>query len=298
MATYSMESLNGTSRSFRLEQQIMAENSHIYYTAEALVSGFMFTFIFTFHTRLTLLTFAKKFRRRTNTPLLLHVAVGVFELVRLHYYRARYGALAHSPDLLDLVTCLIQVVTNLQLAKTSRRGDPYSTRACYQAGGILRLALEVAAFARGNAIVHAASVKCLHSFIYTRLVIFVATNMLRLDLRLPLSKLYAYGVFLGAVLAVNEGGLPMGVPVYIALIGAVMGLNRLTSDATLKSEDSYSRNTMKLLHFLRQWGFIELKTINRLESPPELDVRVKDEYINTQSPEISAIIEGPMEAVH
>jgi hypothetical protein len=209
----------------------MAVDIHMYNTIEALVSGLLFTFIFAHHSRWTVPMYAKKFQRRTNFPLLLHISTGVFELARLHYYRTRQGGIVRSPNTIDLAACFVQALTSLQLAKSSRRGDVYSTRPCYQAGSVLRVVLEVTAFIQGSAALHAASVKCLNSFIYTRLIIFVATRVLRLDSRLPLSALYAYGVFLGAVFAVNGSGIPLGVPVYITLVGVVMALNRLTSDA-------------------------------------------------------------------
>ena len=45
------------------------------------------------------------------------------------------------------------------------------------------------------------------------------------------ATIYAHGVFLGAVIAIYDPGLPAGVPVYIGMVGAVMVLNRDAADS-------------------------------------------------------------------
>ncbi|KAH6952403.1 hypothetical protein BKA56DRAFT_682171 [Ilyonectria sp. MPI-CAGE-AT-0026] len=134
------------------------------------------------------------------------------------------------------VACFVQAFTTLRLSKTLLRGD-ISTRPSYQAPALMRPFVGLAAIVYQSAAIHRASVKLLHAFLYTRMIIFLAK-------RFGVGKIhsnatiYAHAVFLGAIIAIHDSGLPAGVPVYIGMVGAVMVLNRYVTDRLARSSTS------------------------------------------------------------
>lgn len=183
-----------------------------------------YAFVLASHSRRTIPHYTATFRKPSPAPLAVHIIAGLFEIFRYHT-RALNGPVI--PDRLDYLTCLLQSVTNLILAKTLLRGD-YTTRPTYQVAGIIRPILGAVALSTGSAELHRASVKLVNGFMYTRLVIFVE-KALYIDRLSSNSVLYARGVFIGAILSVCDAGLPAGVPIYIIWIGLVTSMNHLTS---------------------------------------------------------------------
>lgn len=177
------------------------------------------------HTSWSYPRYVSTFRKRSSFPLILHIAAGSFELVRFHVTAAFH---APTPDAFDLVAALVQSATNLYLAKTLVRGNE-TTRPSYQAGGIMRPIVSTIAFFKGDAYLHRGSVKLVNSFIYTRMIIYLAQHM-GLSKTFSQSTIYAFGVFLGAVIAVSESQLPLGVPIYIAFVGILTSWNRVAAD--------------------------------------------------------------------
>lgn len=185
----------------------------------------LFLCIVSYHTRRTAPAYRAKFRKRTSLPLQIHIMAGSFEILRYHILTTLGQA---TPDVFDLVACLLQSYTNLVLAKTLIRGEK-TTRPSYQVAGFLRPIIGVVAFVSGSPDYHCASVKLVNAFIFTRMIIFVA-RALRLGKIHSQPTIYAYAVFLGGVLSVYESGLSGGVPAYIGLVAMLTALNQYVSE--------------------------------------------------------------------
>jgi hypothetical protein len=153
----------------------------------------------------------------------LHAVAGLTEVFRYHL-RAAFFPVPIIPDSLDVALCLTQSATNLALAKTLLRGDPSVTRPSYQAGAVLRPALGIAAFVWRDPWLHRASVKVVNGFLYTRLGIWACSATGLWDG--AYAKVYALSVYVGAVLAVMEGGGVWAVYGYNALVLGVFVFNR------------------------------------------------------------------------
>ncbi|RTE68071.1 hypothetical protein BHE90_017552, partial [Fusarium euwallaceae] len=132
------------------------------------------------------------------------------------------------PEVVDTVACFAQAFTTLRLSKTLLRGD-ITTRPSYQAPALMRPFVGLTALVYQSPSIHRASVKLLHAFLYTQMIIFLAKRfgVGRIQSN---ATIYAHAVFLGAIIAIHDSGLPAGVPVYIGMVGAVMVLNRYVAD--------------------------------------------------------------------
>ncbi|UPK92548.1 hypothetical protein LCI18_003483 [Fusarium solani-melongenae] len=158
--------------------------------------------------------------------LTLHILSASFELVRYYAQAINEDVL---PDVLDTAACFVHSATTLGLANQLLRGDQ-TTRASYQAPGLMRPFVAVVALLYQSVFVHRAAVKLLNAFLYTRLVIFFAKRF-KMNKIHPFATIYAHGVFLGAVVAIYDSGLPARVLVYIGMVGAMMVLNRYVADS-------------------------------------------------------------------
>jgi hypothetical protein len=181
-----------------------------------------FCVILIYHTRWSAPKYQRIFHKQSSLPLVIHMAAGTFELLRYNYF------LTQTSDAFDLVACLLQASTNPILVKTLVRGNA-TTRPTYQVAGLMRPLLGLYAFFSASPTMHRASVKLVNSFVYTRLIIYFATQV-RLNRRYWWSIIYADAVFYGAVIAVYESELPAGVAVFICMVKAVQELNKWTSE--------------------------------------------------------------------
>lgn len=191
-----------------------------------LLLGSVYLCIFGYHTRRSLRVYRITSGKQTSLMLMLHILSASFELLRF-YAQALNGDVL--PDVLDTVACFVHSATTSGLAKQLLRGDQ-TTRASYQAPALMRPFVALTSLLNQSVFVHRASVKLLHAFLYTRLIIFLAKRF-KMNKIYSFSTIYAHGVFLGAVIAIHDSGLPAGVPVYIGMVGAVMGLNRYVADS-------------------------------------------------------------------
>ncbi|KAJ3460381.1 hypothetical protein MRS44_011248 [Fusarium solani] len=95
------------------------------------------------------------------------------------------------------------------------------------------------------------------------------------------STIYAHGVFLGAVIAIHDSGLPAGVPVYIGMVGAVMVLNRYVADSYTElaiGQISISRGHRVLLHAFVWIGLADLDIIKQQGHIKKESLLEKDQY--------------------
>ncbi|KAH8661193.1 hypothetical protein BGZ61DRAFT_485539 [Ilyonectria robusta] len=237
----------------------------------------VYLLIFAYHTRRSLPVYHATFRKQGSFSLVLHILAGSFELVR-YYTRAVDGNVV--PEVLDTVACFVQAFTTLRLSKTLLRGD-MSTRPSYQAPALMRPFIGLAAIVYQSASIHRASVKLLHAFLYTRMIIFLAK-------RFGVGKIhsnatiYAHAVFLGAIIAIDDSGLPAGVPVYIGMVGAVMVLNRYVANRLARSSASevsmsiWERTLMCVLLWL---GLANLEAIKEHDHSSKPTPSANDEYV-------------------
>lgn len=181
----------------------------------------LFCVILIYHTRSSAPKYQRIFHKHSSSPLLIHMAAGTFEIVRYNYFHTE------TSDIFDLIACLLQSCTNLIMVKTLVRGNT-TTRPTYQVAGLMRPPLGLCAFFSASPMMHRGSVKLVNSFVYTRIIIYVATK-LRLDKRYWWSRIYADAVFYGAIIAVYESGIPAGVVVFVCMVKAVQQLNKWTS---------------------------------------------------------------------
>ncbi|KAJ3453549.1 hypothetical protein MRS44_017796 [Fusarium solani] len=130
----------------------------------------VYLLIFAYHTRRSLPVYHAKFRKQSSSSLVLHILAGSFELIR-YYTRAVDGDVV--PEVLDTVACFAQAFTTLRLSKTLVRGD-ITTRPSYQAPALMRPFVGLTALVYQSPSIHRASVKLLHAFLYTRMIIFLA----------------------------------------------------------------------------------------------------------------------------
>lgn len=176
------------------------------------------------HTRRSLPQYTTNFKRSSNLPLALHTACALIEVFRYHI-RALNGPVRPMP--LDALLCLLHSVTNLDLAKTLMRGRPKPTRAGYQAFAVLRAGIGVAAVAWDDVHLHRATVKCLDSFLYTRMSIFVLYNLKALD---SFADIYALSTYFATLMAMWGAGLPLSLlHVLNAMFLGFVVLNRWVS---------------------------------------------------------------------
>ncbi|RSL80276.1 hypothetical protein CDV31_017135 [Fusarium ambrosium] len=206
----------------------------------------MYLLIFAYHTRRSLPVYNAKFRKQSSLSLVLHILAGSFELIR-YYTRALDGDVV--PEVLDTAACFAQAFTTLRLSKTLLRGD-ITTRPSYQAPALMRPFVGLTALVYQSPSIHRASVKLLHAFLYTRMIIFLAKRFGVGKIQSN-ATIYAHAVFLGAIIAIHDSGLPAGVPVYIGMVGAVMVLNRYVADRLARpwtSEVSMSIWGRTLIH--------------------------------------------------
>lgn len=136
------------------------------------------------------------------------------------------------PEVLDTVACFVQALTALRLSKTLLRGD-VTTRPSYQTPALMRPFIGLAAIVHQSATIHRASVKLLHTFLYTRMIIFLAKRLSVGKIH-PNTIIYAHTVFLGAIISIHDLGLPASIPIYIGLVGVVMVLNQYVADRLAK----------------------------------------------------------------
>ncbi|RSL48170.1 hypothetical protein CEP54_013063 [Fusarium duplospermum] len=200
----------------------------------------VYLLIFAYHTRRSLPVYHVNSCQKRSMALALHILAGAFELTR-YYARAVKGPVL--PDLADTAACFAHSFTTLTLARTLLRGDK-TTRASYQAPALMRPLLALIAIGYENAFIHEASVKLLHAFLYTRLIIFLAKRI-GMNKVQSYATVYAHAVSLGAIVAIHYSGLPGGVPVYIGAVGVVMVFNHRMSAALSKSAESgrYTQDT-------------------------------------------------------
>ncbi|RSL39516.1 hypothetical protein CEP54_016309 [Fusarium duplospermum] len=240
----------------------------------------MYLLIFAYHTRRSLPVYHAKFRKQSSSSLVLHILAGSFELAR-YYTRAVDGDVV--PEVLDTVACFAQAFTTLRLSKTLLRGD-ITTRPSYQAPALMRPFVGLTALVYQSPSIHRASVKLLHAFLYTRMIIFLAKRfgVGRIQLN---ATIYAHAVFLGAIIAIHDSGLHAGVPVYISMVGAVMVLNRYVADRLTSSWTSevsmpiWERNLMRVLLWL---GLANLEAIKEDDRSSKLSCPVNDEYVQEE----------------
>ncbi|RMI93959.1 hypothetical protein CDV36_016510, partial [Fusarium kuroshium] len=132
---------------------------------------------------------------RTSRSLLLHILAGLFELVR-YYTRGVDGDVV--PEVLDTAACFAQAFTTLHRSKTLLRGD-IMTRPSYQAPALMRPFARLTALVYQSPSIHRASVKLLHTFLYTRMIIFLVKRF-GVDKTHSNTTIYAHAVFLGAIM--------------------------------------------------------------------------------------------------
>lgn len=177
--------------------------------AQDLLLGSVYLCIFGYHTRRGSRVYRIASGKQTSLMLTPYILAASFELLR-YYAQAAKGDFL--PDVFDTVACFIHSSTTLGLAKQLPRGDQ-TTRASYQAPALIRPFVALIALLNQSVFVHRALVKLLHAFLYTQLIIFLAKRF-KMNKIHSFATIYAHGVFLGAVIAIYDLGLPAGVPVH------------------------------------------------------------------------------------
>ncbi|CAG9990970.1 unnamed protein product [Clonostachys byssicola] len=234
-----------------------------------------------YHTRKSVPLYAAKFRKASKTPLHIHMVAGAAEIIRYHITALTDQP---SPDLLDLVLCLLQSATTLHLAKTLIRGDQ-TTRPTYQVTGLARPFLTLAALYTDDEQLHRGSVKLVNGFIYVRLIIF-SYRVLNLDRVFTGPAVYAHAIFIGGLLAVYEAGFPFGVPAFVIQVGLMISLHRFVTDYVQRKRTTGHRpQHIKLgihIRLLLFAGIADLQTIKWYQKPPELMLKINDSYGTNQ----------------
>ncbi|EEU43741.1 uncharacterized protein NECHADRAFT_82843 [Fusarium vanettenii 77-13-4] len=244
--------------------------------AQYLLLGSVNPCIFGYHTRRSLRVYRITSGKKTSLMLMLHILSASFELLR-YYAQAVSGDV--FPDVFDIVGCFVHSATTLGLAKQLLRGDQ-TTRASYQAPALMRPFVALVALLNQSAFVHRASVKLLHAFLYTRLIIFLGKRF-KMNKLHSFATIYAHGVFLGAVIAIHDSGLPAGVPVYIGMVGAVMVLNRYVADSCMElatGKTSLLGGYRVLLRILVWIGLADLDIIKKQGHINKEALLEKDQY--------------------
>ena len=157
----------------------------------------------TYHSRRSVPQYNTTFKKSSSLPLAIHTVCALIEIFR-YDIKALSGLVTPTP--LDAMLCILHSVTNLELAKTLMRGRPKPTRAGYQAFAVLRVGISVCAVAWGDAHLHRAAVRCLDSFIYTRVCVFLFYYFKVLG---SYADIYALSTYLATVMVLWEGGLPV-----------------------------------------------------------------------------------------
>ena len=178
-----------------------------------------------YHTRRSVPQYNSNFKRSSSLPLALHTACALVEVFRYHI-RALDGPV--TPTALDAFICLLHSITSFELAKTLMRGRPKPTRAAYQAFTFLRVGIGITAVVWEDIHLHRAAVKCLNSFLYTRVSIFLLYNLKALD---SYADIYALSTYFATVMAMWEGHVPWFLlHVYNAMFLGLVVLNRWVSN--------------------------------------------------------------------
>ncbi|KAH6959728.1 hypothetical protein BKA56DRAFT_637566 [Ilyonectria sp. MPI-CAGE-AT-0026] len=207
----------------------------------------VYLLIFAYHTRRSL--------PQGSFSLVLHILAGSFELGNV------------VPELLDTVACFVQAFTTLRLTKTLLRGEYNDTT--------------VLPGSRIDAALHRTGCHRLPERHYTpgisqaspRLPLHSNDHILGQEVGVGKihsnATIYAHAVFLGAIIAIHDSGLPAGVPVYIGMVGAVMVLNRYVADRL-------ARTLMCVLLWLGLANLEADQEHDRSSKPPP---SVNDEYV-------------------
>lgn len=174
---------------------------------------------FTFHTRHALPIYLNTFAKPNRIPLLLHISAGFIEVFKYQILAMRGTVF---PDTWDLILCLYHSLSSIYMTKTLRRGN-IGTRPAYQVVALWRLCLSTAAWAKHDPHLHWASVRIINSFVYTRVIIYLAYKA-RFDRRFSGGDLYAAGVFFAGLISIWEIGLFCGLPLFLAHIAGQMWL--------------------------------------------------------------------------
>jgi len=245
---------------------------------------FMYGMATSLHTRTTAPQYSKTFRKRSNLPLIIHIASGLSEVFRYQFRHVLAAGGPVVPNIVDLVLALAHSWSVALLTKTLLRGHRSLTRPSYLAGAVLRSIVSVIAFATSSPELHRGSVKIINGFIYTRAIIALAC---RFDLTRCYSAMYAAGVFLAGVLSTYESGLPAAMPAYMALTPALAVLNRLVSaelaNAPSMSPGSGGSLRARILGLLVAAGVAELDTIKAVEQTSAISSSIKDDYIEEEA---------------
>ncbi|QMW27828.1 hypothetical protein G4B84_003117 [Aspergillus flavus NRRL3357] len=152
----------------------------------------------------------------TTSDLPWHVLAGITELT-LYYCN-------FNCTLLAVLACYVQSLTSLSLVKRLPNGYPPHTRPAYQGGNILRMYQILVAYTTQNPIDYHDAIVPLHSFIYTRIIIFLFGTMgpsLSFSKNVNSPFVYAEAVFGGALIAIGHCTRPSAIIVYLLLVHAV-----------------------------------------------------------------------------
>lgn len=155
--------------------------------------------------------------------LLVHIVTS-FIIASRYYILQLFGL--PMPNSLDLVLGLIQTITSLCLAKYTPAHDTLY-KSSFQAMGVMNLVSVVATFATGSPKCHRIFVKCVDWFTYFRwlLIAMRKTHVLGFP-KLPVTVSVH---LVSAPFTLWMAGYPGGIPIYFALLIAVMSLNRRVS---------------------------------------------------------------------
>lgn len=194
---------------------------------EAFVVFTLTTLTFQAHTNGAIRRSLKALHKPLNVTVLVHVATGMFEVLR--YYIRRFtqsdGAEVR-PDILDLTSMVIQSLTAYRLARDRAFvGDKSIIRPVYHTQATCRVLLTISSFVLNKPWMHRGSVMIVVGNIYPRLIIWVARR-LRMGALERYNDIYTMAMFVGALPTMYDTGVPMGPQVFLAAFVAFVLLER------------------------------------------------------------------------
>lgn len=166
-------------------------------------------------------------RKAPTYTLIPHVLISLLEVVifNLKQWLSKHDPL---PTPLDLFLCMLQVSTALYLAEkqgnVAKAVAPPLARAAFHTMVCQRLLASGLAAYLGSAKWHRASIKVLHSFIWSRGFIAVGKYMSVFDTRV---KAVAGGTVLSGLGGIYEGSYPHGNLIWIGCMMGLLALDKL-----------------------------------------------------------------------
>jgi hypothetical protein len=155
-------------------------------------------------------------------PLLIHLISSFFELVLYYGYLATQNA-SPTPKLTDFVLAIAQITSSIILTAHVRRGNAAIVHATFHCMAFERLIASTLAYYHGSSMWHRVSIKLLNNFTYARWLGLVLPFLAGLR---GFKEKYTTVIFFAQLIALWESGFPLGIPVFCAMMGLLLAVNK------------------------------------------------------------------------